>query len=306
MVYTSRNPIVIVNGGNTVRLDTLAYNIETRSGVATGVASARSGAVEVAGRTGSFYRPGAKREESTIVLKLWVSDDDVNGQPQSGYQSWRNNIDTLNSIFDTSTRQLEIREYVNAIASPSTTLVGKPYRRAFCEVRTVIEPDMEDRWFGPYVAELVNNQTYWEDDALTTFVSPTGTTAVATHTITALGGSTAPIEDALITVTGPITNPALTCPETGSTLRHTGTVAAGQQWCVNTKTYQSAKGTNIESAIWAGNVAGTSVVPSTVYSGPHSPTMFPIAGSPSPQVQLSGSGAGTGTNLKIAARKKYH
>lgn len=305
MVNTSRNPIVIVNGSNTVRLDTLAYNIETRAGIASGLTATRSGAVEVSGRTGTFYRAGAKREESPIVLKMWVSDDSVDGQPQSGYQSWRENLDTLNRLFDTSTRQIEIREYVTALATPSTTLTGKPYRRAFCEVRTTIEPDMDDRWYGAYVVELINNNTYWEDSALTTFVSPTGATAVATHSITALNGSTAPIEDALITVTGPITNPTLTCPETGSTLRHTGTVAAGQQWCVNASTYQSAKGTAIESAIWAGNNAGTSVVGTTVYSGPHSPTMFPIAGSP-PQVQLSGSGAGTGTNLKIAARKKFH
>lgn len=305
MVYTSPNPIVVVNGSNTVRLDTLAYNIETRTGVASGLTATRSGAVEVAGRSGTFYRSGAKREESPITLKMWVSDDDVNGQPQSGYQSWRQNIDTLNRLFDTSTRQVEIREYVTSIGTPNASLTGKPYRRAFCEVRIAIEPDMDDQWYGPYVVQLINNDTFWEDSALTTFVSPTGTTAVATHSITALQGSTAPIEDALITVTGPITNPTLTCPETGSTLRHTGAVAAGQQWSVNTKTYQSAKGTNIESAIFAGNNAGTSVTSTTVYNGPHTPTMFPIAGSP-PQVQLSGSGSGTGTNLKIVARKKYH
>lgn len=305
MVYTSKNPIVIVNGSNTVRLDTLAYNIETRSGVASGLSATRSGAVEVAGRSGTFFRAGAKREESPIVLSLWVTDDDVNGQPQSGYESWRENIDTLNQLFDTSTRQIEIREYVTAIGAPGTSLVGKAYRRAFCEVRATIEPDMEDRWYGPYKVQLINNNVYWEDSVVTTFVSPTGTPAVATHTITALQGSTAPIEDALITVTGPITNPTLTCPETGSTLRHTASVPAGQQWCVNTTTYQSAKGAGIEASIFAGNPAGTSVVASTVYTGPHNPTMFPIAGSP-PKVQLSGSGAGTGTNLKIVARKKFH
>lgn len=304
MGFTSRNPITVVKNGVETRLDTLAYNVETRTGVATSLSASREGAVSVAGRSGSFYQPGAKREEGRVVLSMWVSDDRTDGFYNTGYKAWRDNLDTLNRLFDTSLGQIEVREYIHGIASPSMALTGQPYRRAFCEVRTTIQPDMEGRWYGPLKVELIINNTFWEDSAAATFTSPVGATAVATHTMTPLVGGTAPIEDANITVTGPISAPTLRCAETGSLLRYTGTLAAGQQWSVNTSKYLSAVGTNIEASIFAGNFAGTSATANTLYSGPHSPTMFPIG--PLAVVQLSGSGAGTATALKIAARKKYH
>lgn len=111
--------------------------------------------------------------------------------------------------------------------------------------------------------------------------------------LTKLANGTAPIEDSVITVTGPITNPVVSNVVTGTSVTYTGTVPAGQTWV-------------IDCGAWTSKVNGASVLSATTHSG-HA--RFVVIGpgptDTGPTINLSGSGTTTATNLSIVANRKH-
>lgn len=294
MVNTSVNPVTAVRGGVETRLDTLAYNISTKGGIGGSMAALRGSSAIAPGRSGSIYRRGRKREEGRAILSMWAQDTDVDGAyGADSYSTWRANQDKLLMIFDTQNEQIELREYITPVPL-GQSLAGKPYRRAMVEVRAAIDPEMVGRAFGEFKVECVINDVYWEDSALQSWISPVGTSAVGTHNMTAFNGMTAPIEDAVITVTGPATNPKLTDPRTGHWVQLSEAVASAAVWTLDCKT-------------WASSVGGVSKTAKTTSSGPFSPRLFGVSPADgAPQVQFSATGAGTGTKVQVQARRKFH
>lgn len=296
MTNTSLNPIVIVKSGIPVRLDTLAYNISTKSGISGRMAPTRGPSAVVPGRTGSIYRSGKKRDEGSIILSMWAQDADVDGaRPVSNrYRTWRNNMDILLTLFDTTLGQIEVQEYIDDVAL-GAVLPTTGYRRAICEVRSAIDPDVLGKTFGKFSVELIINNTYWEDPNLITWQSPLGVGSVATHDLSVFQSMTAPIEDGLLTVSGPITNPIVADTLSGHRVKLNGAVPQGQDWVVDSANFTSMLG-------------GSSVTAITVSEGIYTPRLFALSPNPTapPQLQLLGSGTNTNTRVTYQARRKYH
>jgi hypothetical protein len=302
MTNTSYNPVVIIKGGVTTRLDTMAYNVGLRT--AGGSAAMRGEVVKVPGRSGSIYLPGRQRDDGVMILEMWVSDDNTDGAQQSDrYLTWRSNLDTLMRLFDTRYGQITVREYLTKLTAPSDSLPSTGYREATCEVRAAIDPELFGWAYGALKVELVINDTYWRDYQDLTFTSTQGTGAVATHTMSNWAGATAPTEDCAFIVDGPITDPKVTDVISGHWVQYTGTLASGTQWVVDSSAWASVTGSGIE---WTYS-SGTSVTANTVAQGLYSPRLYAVSPWASgPTVKLDGTGAGANTRLRIKGRRKFH
>lgn len=292
-IYTSRNPLVVFKNGTAYRLDSLATNIETKSGIA-GMVGLRGSSPQVTGRNGSLYTPGKAREEGRVVISGWATFDNDDGIPQSQrYAQWRANMDRIMWLFDTQYGQIQLREYISDLSNIQT-LAGE-YRAATVEVTAAIDPEMLGPAFGRFTIECRINDTFWESSTLYTYTSSTGAAnTVKVHTISELAGSTAPIMDATFTVTGPLTNARLTDVRSGHYVQYNGALASGALWVV-------------DAAAWTSKVGGTSVTANTVPVGRMSPYLMGISawGTDAPQVQVSGTGAGTASRFQVVARRKW-
>ena len=188
-------------------------------------------------------------------------------------------------------------------AQRSTSVLSSPgARKAIVEVRSKYTPDYTDGFeHASMKIECVINSGVWSDVGTYTYASALGTSIMGTPlTLTPLVGGNTEIEDAFIIIDGPINSPTLTDIGTGSTLKLTTNVPAGQQWVVDCSNYTTRVGTNIE-----GNpTQGSSMSRYTFSTGPLAPSMFPIH--PDAIIQLNGSGAGTTTRIRITASRKYH
>lgn len=305
MTYINRHPVTIVKDGTEYRLDTLAYNIKIRNG-RVGLAGMRGESVEVAGRDGSIFLGGKVREEGLVVLSMWVRDRDVDGNLVAGktqYETWRTNMDFLLWLFDTTNTQVEFREYLVPVPA-GATLTGRPYRYAKCEIRQPIDPEFKGQVYGEFKVGLRINSTFRKESTLLTFVSPLGASAIATHTMTAFNGGTAPIKELVVNVDGPITNPTITDYLSGHWIRLNETVPAGQQWAFDTETWESRVGASLE---FNANSGGTRKTSTTTASGIYSPRLFAVTPSDvNTRVTLAGTAPSGTTRLRIQARRTFH
>jgi hypothetical protein len=298
MVNTSTNPLTVVKNGTEVRLDTMAFNISTKSGI-VGMAAAKGNSASVPGRHGSLYKRGRRRDEGRVILSMWANDTDVDGVLGTDrYKTWRTNMDKLLQIFDTTHGQVELREYLDP-AAPTV------YRRATCEVRAAIDPEVLGRTFGQFKVECIINAVFWESYDVTTFTSPTSAAAIATHNMTNFLDMTAPIEDAVISVDGPIANPIITDPLSGHNISFAGTIANGTQWRIDSGLFETATGVGINFTPGS----GSSATLLTTAKGSYAPRLFgttPELQGTAPRITLAGTGTGAATRLRVQARRKFH
>ncbi len=123
--------------------------------------------------------------------------------------------------------------------------------------------------------------------------TPSASWSNQTLSLTALRGGTANIEDSVVTVTGPITNPIVSNTATGTSVKYTGTVPSGQTWVIDSGQYTS-------------KVNGTSILSNTTHSG-HARFLVIDSGDAfnPPTVTLTGSGTSSVTNLSVTATRKH-
>lgn len=295
MINTSDHPVTVVKNGTEYRLDTLAYNISTKSGIGGSMAPLRGASAQVPGRTGSLWTPGRKRDEGVALLSMWAQSTDNDGvEAIDPYLQWRDNMDLLLWIFDTSNAQVELREYLQKVPI-GTSLAGKPYRRAMIEVRNAIDPEIFGRVFGEFKVSCVLNDTYWEDYIQQTWTSPIGASAVATHQMNFFAGMTAPIEDATITVFGRANGPTLTDPVSGHQIVLGTDIPAASSWVFDCKT-------------WSSKIGANSVTANTTSKGKFAPRLFGISaeGAAAPRIQLAASNTDANTKITVTARRKFH
>lgn len=168
-------------------------------------------------------------------------------------------------------------------------------RRAFVEWNEWSDPDVSA---GGTRAEFsigyVVPAVWWEDETTRTQAATANATLPKTLDLTSFTGMTGIIEDAVLTVTGPITNPRITDSETGGYVQFTGTVPTGQTWVVDVGAFTSS-------------VAGASVLANTTHSGGYKFLVIPncFGATDTPRLVLSGSAGGAATNLSVTARRKW-
>lgn len=118
-------------------------------------------------------------------------------------------------------------------------------RQAWCKTADALVPDVQGT--GTYVARLSVvleiPGTFWQDPVdLDWTYTATKSTGTWTKEITNLQGGTGPIEDSVVIVYGPCTNPKVTDPASGAWVRLNMTVPAGQAWLIDSGRDRSAVG----------------------------------------------------------------
>lgn len=288
MVNTSSHPITVEG----VRLDTLAWNIEVKTGWDLGQ-SARGGNSEVPGRDGEIWTPNKREAAGRMVLSMWVMGSDAGGVPATdGYELYRQNLDTLKWLFGKRHKLLTIQHVIGAT-------VGT--RECLAEVVDAFDPEVTGLGrIGRFKVLCKIPDVYWRDTAdLNIDINPATT---GQKTLTALAGATANMRDGIFVFDGPWTNPSITDDASGHVLSLTGTVASGSQWNVDASALTSRTGVGI-----AFTTGGTQAMLSTSRSGAHSPGLFGITpnGATAPTVTLGGSGLSGVSRFRARLRRKY-
>ena len=266
---TALTPRTIIVDG--IRLDNFAYSITTRNGWdnTPGLVGNNE---RIPGRDGEIWRSkdyGAGR----MVLELFIGGTDADGAVPAGStedKTLRANIDQLLAVFGRR----------GALLTVDKEMEDGSVRRNFGEVGVVLAPEYFDaNPVALLTVEIIFPDPLWK--------ATTNTTATGAGALTAFAGITAPISDAIITVTGPATNPKLTDSQTGAWIQYTGTVGAGVTWVINCGTFVST-------------VGGTSAIAATTFNpGPRFFSITPNA-SLVPSVTLS-----SGTLTSVVAAKRF-
>jgi len=295
MTTTSAIPITV----DGVRLDTYAWNIETKNGRFY-VPGVRGSNAQVPGRHGSLFVPSKKFDDGRFILSMWAQGTDVNGAaPGSGteYNQFRKNMDQLMSLFTKRPFLMDVQK-----DDGSGTM-----RQAFCEVIQAIDPDVFGvNPTGKFTVELDIPGVFWQDTADQNYSSLTGVTTSFSFSLAAFAGATAPMEDLYLVVDGPIANPRIIDAATGHYIQYNGTVAGGNQWVVNTTLWTSKVGAGI-----AFTQSGTDVTNLTVFTGAHAPrylALTPKNGdlTTAPTMQLTNTGSSSGaTQMRVRGRRKF-
>lgn len=268
------------------------FGAATRSG-RYGLPSRRGENLILPGASGSSFSPNKPFEEGVGALSLWAvgldtDDDGLVIRPESfnEYQrAFEKNIQKLMRLFTRNHRLSTIR----------AEQADGSIRRAFVEWREWSEPEIQAggtraEWAIAFTIPGV----WWEDEEITIQKTPASNVLPKTLSLTSFTGMTGVLEDAVLEVAGPITNPRITDSETGAWVQYTGTVASGEKWTVDVGAFSS-------------KVDATSVMGDTTHAGGYKLLTIPncYGLSDTPQLVLSGSGADLTTRLTVNGRRKW-
>lgn len=295
MVNTSARPIAV----DGVRLDTLAWNITK---INRAMAARRSADQEVPGRDGLIPSLNDTLEAPTFGLEMFVMGTDADGAvpAQGKADTFRDNLDELVHLFGKRHALLEIQETVKAGVT----------RRAWAKVTDSIQPDLNTPGSsGMFTVGFTLPYAMWEDVAAQDWNGTLGAATGTVQEVTTLQDATERITDAILLVTGPITNPRITDQATGAYVELQAALAAGQFWRVNVGTWATRYGAGL--GLGSADTTGTDGVALTRFGGtPNQAHFLPLTpvrdtGERRVKVALSGTGITAATRLSVRARRKY-
>jgi hypothetical protein len=197
------------------------------------------------------------------------------------------NIASVQRLFMRKHRLSTIRAYSASDGS---------IRRALVSFEEMSDPNvMAGGTRAEFTVAYTIPSVFWEDEDARTQSATAGAALPKNLDLTSFDNMTGIIEDAVITVAGPVTNPRITDAETGMWVQYTGTIATGTSWVVDAGAFTSKSGT------------GTDLMKDTTHGGSY--RLLPISNlfgtSTSPRLVLSGSAGGATTNLSVTARRKW-
>jgi hypothetical protein len=290
MVNLSSIPVTV----DGVRLDTLAYSIETLDG-RLNVAGVRGDNPVVPGQDGSIFVPNKSFSDGHMVLKMWVKGSDVDGAIPGGSSAmaeFRKNLELLTRLFSgRHDKLLDIRQTWPSGVIQYLAEVVQPYDMS----ATAVNPK------AGFAVELNLPGVFGQDVTTTDYSSAAALTTGTVLTLSAYNGGTAPINDAILVVKGPATNPRITNTDTGEWVQLNATIATGTDWRVDCGIWDTRTG----SALGLAGAGGTNQVVNTQYAGGGAQFMRLSPKSGGPQITLSGSGFGAGTQVLARARRKF-
>lgn len=189
-----------------VHLNTFAKNVESIGGRLT-IPGKRTGNVTIAGKEGQLAVLDKRYDQNVIALTMWLRGCDDDGGIPSGNAriEFFKRLDELARLFQLPGLQPLV-----------WTLPDGTQRQADVEVLDTI--DFTTIGYSPmakFAVSLTVPDAFWKDVATRTdiFVNPT---LGPVHPLTNLAGGSAPIDDAIITVTGPWTDFLITDFVSGS------------------------------------------------------------------------------------------
>ena len=280
-----------------VSLDTVAWNIDAK---VRQWAGARAADVVLPGVDGVAPSLNDDLDSSVMTLSMWVIGTNTSGLVPlgNGIAQARDNLDQLVHLFGKRHALLDVRETVDA---------GSTIRQAWCKVTEAVAPELKANSLGRFSVSLLIPAGVWQDVNTADWASTPTLVSGNFYEITTLQGATGPIDDAIITVTGPVTNPQLTDFMTGAYVRLNAAVAAGTVWRLNVGTWASryAAGLTLGSA----DTTGTDGQAITVYGGGNARFLRQVPGLVSGarrvQIALTGTGITSATAIGVRARRKY-
>lgn len=270
-----------------LKLSGVAFNI---SATVLATPAMRGEHLTLAQRSGvipTFNRP---RDPQEFGFNMWVLGCDASTGAIPATRTLRramfdSNLATLLRIFTEDHKPIRFKfENASGLNRVADALITD----------TVSLTTMMARQRGEFTITFMLPDVYWRDETQTNTSSTASSTLPKDLPLTHLAGSSAPIDDSIITVAGPITNPRVTDLETGTWVQYTGTVAAGVNWVV-------------DSGAFTSTVGGSSVRGATSHSGHprfmYIPTRYNNTNTPT--LRLTGSGGGTGTRLTVQSYRKH-
>lgn len=241
-------------------------------------------------------------EPSLLTLTMYVrGTDPATGTIPGGSNSVaevRKNVDTLAFAFSKTHALLDVREEVDGLGT---------IHQAYAKVVQAIEPEMVAGSSGEFAVILEIPDVFWQDvNSVDWFSTPTLVSGNS-YEVTTLQGATAPIGNAVVTFTGPATNPQLTDLTTGGYVRLNAALTAGQVWRFNCATWSTryATGLVLESV----DETGTDAQAVTVTGGSKATflRLQPQISNGARRVFLTVGGTGftSATAVGVRARRKY-
>lgn len=243
----------------------------------------------VPGVHGELHLANKRYGAANLVLKLWVrgvnADGSIPTSDTAGRLAFHENLRALMALFTVEDR-IRLRH----------TLSDGSVREIAGEVTDTIVPDVQGRgrWtLGQFNVALYCTYPFWRDlDPVTSTVS----SAVGSATLAEFAGTTAQIEDLVLTF-GPQSNPRLEQASTGVWVAVDRIIGGGQTLVVDT-------------AQWliygTGGLTG-GLYEDLRYGGPGTTRWFalrPESGGGAPVVSLTETGIGTGS-VSITGLRTY-
>ena len=243
--------------------------------------------VTLLGRHGDLWRrkrygPGRK------ALRMVVVGTGPDGQiPHAGTAqraAYESHLDEVLRLLAPRHRPLEVvRVYADGTR-----------RVAQCDVVTAIAPEPIGLCAGRITVELSIPGAFWADVDATTYRMPL-TTTTGPQVVEAFGlsGQTAPCQDAVVAVTGPVVGVSVHDSLTGSGWSWPGTLVPGQVLVV-------------DSGDWSATVDGASVLPDIAMQGQ---VLLEVSPAPSasrgPDLVVQWGGATTSSSMTVTTRRRW-
>jgi len=271
-----------------VVLNTLAKNITSLAGRLR-TPPVRTNNIVVPNRHGVLRTPRKWFDANVLQLPMWVLGCADDGSiPTTSRTEFYKRVDELTALFS-SPEPLLVQH----------TLPDASVRECLAEVLEVLDFTTSGiNPVGMFSVALNVYGAFWRDNSDKTF-SLTNPTVPGTISLTQFAGATAPMDDLIITITGPITNPRVEAYRNGLPLsqpvvfQYTGAIASGQTLILNCGTWQMS------------GTAGATFA-NLSHSGDARWLSIPAApGAGTPQIRLSGSGNSAVTAISVVGRRKF-
>lgn len=266
-----------------VILNTMAKNIESIAG-RLHTPDRKGSNVAVSGAAGELYVPGKMDAPNVIALPMWVRGCDDDGiVPALGQDriNFYKNLDLLTGIFGRNTGLLDVRH----------TMPDNSIRQCFAEVLSAIDFSTTGRRpLGRFSVEMEVPDVYWQD--LNSLVQSKGFAASGViQTYDTFIGGTAPIYDAVVTITGPA--------NTGMTIQD---VISGEYIVIN-QAIPAGQQVVIDNPNWTVKLNGADIITNVAHSHDYLLPISPDNGGP--RFQMTGGGFTVATAVQITGRRKY-
>jgi hypothetical protein len=280
---TSESP-VLANGLN---LETLAWNISQKSGRYQ-LPGVRGSNTSVPGMRGASFVRNRPVNTGMWTLTMWV----LGCLPDGTIPSWgegrrifaRNFEQLVKSVMSVSSPISLTAWQDDGSARVATGMIGGSTDSSLMmggrrgEITLIFEI-LEGAWQDAVSRTITGVAgTHWSNDVLD---------------LSALDGGSAPIDNSVVTVKGPITNPRIYDPVSQTWVQYNGALGSTDTWVV-------------DSSQWNSTVNGVGVLTTTQHYGhPKFLVIDPGTFGRTPSVQVTGTGTGATTNVIITAARQH-
>lgn len=271
-----------------VSMRTEAFNVSTQNG-RWSLPAKRGDDTVISARSGYTFVPNKPFEAGSGVLTVWAVGKNLDGTVPATHtlrqQALRDNVARLQRFFTRTHRLSHLRA-----EQPDGT-----WRVADVQWTDWEDPDVSAggtraEWTIGYSIPGV----WWSDETQTTQSSPAGAALPYTFDLSAFANMTGQLEDAVLTVTGPLTNPRITDAETGAWVQFTGSISTGQTWV-------------IDNSMWTSRANNADALATTTHAGNYRLLTIPncYGLSNTPRLVLSGTGVALTTKLTVTGYRKW-